>query len=148
MCWRQHEDRASGPFGFAHMRAKSLQSCPALCDPVDCSLPGSSVHETIQARTLEWVAIFFSKGSSRPRDQACISYVSYTGRQVLHHQYHLGGLSSVFPQDWASLLAHMVKNPPAIWETCVQSLGWEDSGEGHGYPLQYSCLENPMDRGA
>ena len=47
---------------------KSLQSCPTLCDPMDCSLPGSSVHGTLQARTLEWVAISSSRGSSRPRD--------------------------------------------------------------------------------
>ena len=40
--------------------AKSLQSCPTLCDPVDCSLPGFSVHGILQARTLEWVAISFS----------------------------------------------------------------------------------------
>ena len=42
----------------------------------------------------------------------------------------------------------MVKNLPAVWETWVQSLGWENPGEGHGNPLQYSCLENSMDRGA
>ena len=40
------------------------QSCPTLCDPVDCSLPGSSVHGILQARVLEWVAISFSRGSS------------------------------------------------------------------------------------
>ena len=40
------------------------------------------------------------------------------------------------------------QNLPAMQETQVQSLGWEDSGEGNGNPLQYSCLENPMDRGA
>ena len=40
--------------------AKSLQSCPTLCDPTDCSLPGFSVHGILQARTLEWVAISFS----------------------------------------------------------------------------------------
>ena len=41
----------------------------------------------------------------------------------------------------------MVKNLPAMWETWVRSLGQEDSpGEGNGNPLQYSCLENPMDR--
>ena len=46
----------------------------------------------------------------------------------------------------ASLLAQMVKN---LQETQVRSLGWEDSpGEGNGDPLQYSCLENPKDRGA
>ena len=40
--------------------AKSLQSCPTLCDPIDCSPPGSPVPGILQARTLEWVAIFFS----------------------------------------------------------------------------------------
>ena len=40
--------------------AKSLQSCPTLCDPMDCSLPGSSAHGIFQARVLEWVAIAFS----------------------------------------------------------------------------------------
>ena len=40
------------------------QSCPTLCDPVDCSPPGSSIHGILQARILEWVAISFSRGSS------------------------------------------------------------------------------------
>ena len=40
------------------------QSCPTLCDPVDCSLSGSSIHGILQARILEWVAISFSRGSS------------------------------------------------------------------------------------
>ena len=44
------------------------QSCPTLCDPMDCSLPGSSVHGIFQARVLEWVAISFSRASSPPRD--------------------------------------------------------------------------------
>ena len=48
------------------------QSCPTLCDPMDCSLPGSSVYEISQAQTLEWVAISFSRGSSWTRDQTCI----------------------------------------------------------------------------
>ena len=49
----------------------------------------------------------------------------------------------------ASLVAQTVKNLPAMWETRVQSLGRQDlPGEGNGYPLQYSCLENSMDRGA
>ena len=45
------------------------QSCLTLCDPVDCSPPGSSVHGILQARILEWGAIAFSRGSSRPRDR-------------------------------------------------------------------------------
>ena len=43
----------------------------------------------------------------------------------------------------ASLVAKMVNNLPAMWETWVQSLGWKIPGEGNGNPLQYSCLENP-----
>ena len=49
------------------VHAKSSQSCPTLCNPVDCSPPGSSVHGILQARTLEWAAIFSSRGSFQPR---------------------------------------------------------------------------------
>ena len=53
--------------------AKSLQSCPSLCDPIGGSLPCSSVHGILQARMLEWVAIPFSRGSSQSRDQTKVS---------------------------------------------------------------------------
>ena len=63
-----------------HVCASSVaQSCPTLCDLTDCSLPGSSVHGISQARRLERAAIFFFRGSSRPRDQSHISCVSCTG---------------------------------------------------------------------
>ena len=52
------------------------QLCPTLCDPMDCSLPGSSVHGILQARVLEWGAIAYSKGSSRPRDPTRISRIA------------------------------------------------------------------------
>ena len=55
------------------VKVKVAQSCPTLCDPMDCSLPHSSVHGIFQARVLEWVAISFSRGSSRPRDRTQIS---------------------------------------------------------------------------
>ena len=55
------------------VRVKSLQSCPTLCDPMDCSLLGSSVHGILQARILRWVAMPSSRGSS----------------QVLYHSCHL-----------------------------------------------------------
>ena len=48
-------------FNLALCCIQSLQSCPTLCDPIDYSLPGSSVHGILQARTLEWVAIAFSR---------------------------------------------------------------------------------------
>ena len=50
-----------------------VKSCPTLCDPMDCSPPGSSVHGIFQARVLEWVAISSSRGSSRPRDWTHVS---------------------------------------------------------------------------
>ena len=46
------------------VRAKALQLCPSLCDPMDCDLLGSSVHEILQARILGWVATRSSRGSS------------------------------------------------------------------------------------
>ena len=49
------------------------QSCLTLCDPMDCSPPGSSIHGILQARVLEWVAIPFSRGSFQPRDQTSVS---------------------------------------------------------------------------
>ena len=52
------------------------QSCLTLCDPIDYSLPGSSVHEILQARILEWIAIPFSRGSPRPRDQTWVSGIA------------------------------------------------------------------------
>ena len=57
----QSRPRSQRPkFGAAAAEAKSLQSCPTLCDPIDGSLPGSPVPRILQARTLEWVAISFS----------------------------------------------------------------------------------------
>ena len=52
------------------------QSCPTLCNTLDCSPPGSSVHGFLQARILEWVAISPSRGSSQLRDRTWVSYVS------------------------------------------------------------------------
>ena len=63
--WMEEEGRASEMTGWTRGRskdaaAKSLQSCPTLCDPIDGSPPGSAVPGILQARTLEWVAISFS----------------------------------------------------------------------------------------
>ena len=64
------------------------QSCPTLCNPMDSSPPGSSVHGILQARILEWIiTIPFSRGSSQPRDQTQISCI---GRQILYHLNHQG----------------------------------------------------------
>ena len=58
------------------------QSCPTLCDPMDCRLSSSSVHGILQARVLEWVAISFFRGSSGPRDRLSFFCI---GRQILYH---------------------------------------------------------------
>ena len=55
---------------------QSFQSCPTLCDPMDCSPPGSSVHGVLQARIVGWVAISFSRGSSWPRDQTWVCCIA------------------------------------------------------------------------
>ena len=60
------------------MKVLVTQSCLTLCNPRDCSPPGSSVLGILQARILEWVAIPFSTGSSRPRDQTWVSHIAGT----------------------------------------------------------------------
>ena len=67
--------------------ATAAQSC-ILCDPMECSLPGSSVHGILQARILEWVAISFSRGSSQPRDGTQVHHC----RQILYHLRQQGRL--------------------------------------------------------
>ena len=58
------------------VKALVAQLCPTLCDHMDCSPPGSSVHGILQARVLEWVAISFSRGSSWPRDRTQVSCIA------------------------------------------------------------------------
>ena len=72
--WAFHQHETSCP-GFSCRKVKVLltQSCPTLCDPKDCSPPGSSVCGILQSRIQEWVAISFSRGSSQPRDWMWVS---------------------------------------------------------------------------
>ena len=67
---------------FPHCRSKAKSVVPTLCDPMDRSLPRSSIHRIFQARVLEWVAISFSRGSSWPRDRTQVS--------MLYHLSHQG----------------------------------------------------------
>ena len=99
-----------------------------LC-PMDCSLPGSSVHEISQARILEWIAISFSRGSSRLRERtgdtalqadALPSELPGSGRSAGK------GIGYPVQYSWASLVAQLVKNLPAKQETGFRFLGWED----------------------
>ena len=66
------------------VRAKSLQSCPTLCDP-SVALQAPLSMGILQARILEWIAMPSSRGSSQPRDRTCIFYISGAGRWLLHH---------------------------------------------------------------
>ena len=72
------------------------QSCPTLCNPMDCSLQGSSVHGIFQATVLKWIAISFSRGSSQPRDWTWVSrivgrrFTIWTTREgVLFQDHHI-----------------------------------------------------------
>ena len=76
------------PMDCTAAAAKSLQSCPTLCDPIDGSPPVSPVPGILQARTLEWVAISFSRGSSQSRDQTQAGLLHC--RQILHQLSHKG----------------------------------------------------------
>ena len=91
--------------------AQSLSRVQLFCDPMDCTLPGSSVHGIIQARILEWVEITSSRESSQPRDRACISCVSCVGRQILgklptHCTLYL--ISLIFLITWKHLVNLLV----------------------------------------
>ena len=114
------------------MKVKSqsevAQSFPTLRNPMDCSLPGSSVHGIFQARVLEWGAIAFSVGS------VCIIVISYSFKKNQHFiknvdYYHTleNGRFGIIGLNLNSFNVYL--------------------GEGNGTPLQYSCLENPMDGG-
>ena len=102
------------------------RSCPTPRDPMNYSLPGSSVHGVLQARILEWVSISLSRGSSQiklvsPALQ-CRFFNYWTTREVPPFLNYLKNVMN----DWFSLMVQMVKHLPTMWETRVQSLGWED----------------------
>ena len=80
------------------------QSCPTLCDPMDCSPPGSSVLGILQARLLEGVSTSGCRGSSRPRDRTHVSCVS-----VLYHYRHQGS-----PQKMLVTSEYLVA--PVLWQ--------------------------------
>ena len=111
------------------VHAKSLQSCPTVCDPMDGSPPGFSVHGILQIKIPEWVFMPSSRGSSWSRDWTL---------SLLHWQE--GSLSPVFPGGSVS---------KTDWSACsVGDLGlipgsWRSPGEGNGSPLQYSHLRIP-----
>ena len=62
--------------GPKESESEVAQMCPTFCEPMDCSLTGSSVHGIFQARVLEWIAISFSRGPSRPRNRTGVSRIA------------------------------------------------------------------------
>ena len=75
-CWMERwslEKQGSPQTLYVESESEVAQSCPTLWDLMDCSLPGSSLHGILQARVLEWIAISFSRGSSRPRNWTLVS---------------------------------------------------------------------------
>ena len=89
-------------FYILGLKVKFTQSCPSLWDPMDCSLPGSSVHWILRARILEWVAIPFSQGSSQLRDWTQVSHIVgriFTIWATREAQEYWSGLSIPSPTD-------------------------------------------------
>ena len=92
------------------------KSCSTLCNPMDCSLPGSFVHGILQARILQWVCHLFSRGSSQPREWTHVSCISFLGRRILYR--------------WATWEALSIEN-----HTGPPSLSMFLSGDIHNYDL-------------
>ena len=107
--------------------AQSLQSCLTLCNPMNCSLPCSSVHGILQARILEWVSMHSSRGSSQSRDRTRICWASGEA----HNLPHLLLVTFIFPSGtpvkiltsgfhysylfWLFLTSFF---PNALWDSC------------------------------
>ena len=107
------------------MKVLVTQSCPTLCDPMDCSPPGSSVHGILQARILESFPIYLDfPGSSANKESAC----NLGDSGLIPGSERSPGKWMGYPlqYSWASLVVQMVKNLPAMLETWVWSQGWED----------------------
>ena len=135
--------------------AKSLQSCPILCDPIDGSPPGSPISGILQAKTLEWVAISFSNAGKG----------KVKGKSLRHVQLFLTPWTAayqVLPSMGFSRQEYWSGEPLSslLWwlsgkefagnagdQSSIPASG-RSSGEGSKNPLQYSCLGNNTDREA
>ena len=102
---------------------------PTLCDPMDCSPPGSSIHGTSQARILEGVSVSFSRGSSQHRNCTHISCLA-------------GSFFTTKPSGKPKGFCQCRRHRRLKFNPWVRKI----PKGGNGNPLQYSCLENPMDR--
>ena len=108
--------------GMCQSACVHAQLCPTLCDPMDCSPPGSSVHGILQTRILEWVAMPLSKESSWSRDQSHISCVScIAGRfftwQAKMHSFSFQFLSQTYFKSYKTFLLTLFEGK----ETCCST---------------------------
>ena len=126
------------------------QSCPTLCNPMDCSLRGSSVHRIFQTRILQWVAIPFFMGSSQPRDKTRVSHIAGTCfiLYCLSHppQFKNKGKTNNPTEKWAKTLnryfsKYIVGGSDSKESACnagnpglIPGMG-RSPGEGSGNPL-------------
>ena len=101
------------------------QSYPTLYDPTDCSLSSFSVHGILQARSPEWVAISYSRGSSQPRDRTHVSCVSCFDRQIIYH--------------WAKWEAHLLNNKE-MWSVINRMMPRFDDRFENSWKYYYNNL--------
>ena len=113
------------------------KSCPTFCDAMVCSPPGSSVHGISQARILKWIAISFSRGSSWPRDQTCVSCI---GPGILLPLSHLGS----HDRSWGRINCigpEQQSNRPQYSSRCHSWVGCEQKkGAISSQPLTQDAL--------
>ena len=156
--------------------AKSLQSCPTLCDPTDGSPPDSTIPGILQARTLEWVAISFSIHGATEflykklwfiiLKRLVVNYfflfklwlICLLQLPILRVQFIPPSLVSLIDfvyflkqtlLEYLDVPGSAIKNPSAMQDTKDSISGSGRSpGKGNGNPLWYSCLGNPRDKGA
>ena len=117
------------PFSYAKKLHRwcvlSLFSRVRLCDPMDCSLGGSSIHGILQARILKWHAMPSSRGSSQSRDRPCISYISCIGKEARYvpvkNSITQEALQKVTWESLASCLSLSAQSQPfSPWSCSLQ----------------------------
>ena len=118
--------------------AQSLQSCLTLGDPMDYSPPDSSVHGIFQARILDWFAIAFSRGSSRPKDGTSLSCVSCIGRWSLYHR--------AIRETPSLQSAHSLMNSSAVHPGMPKASSGQVTNGGSHTPLSTEALRGQANR--
>ena len=138
--WAFPAQRVALSVSVSESESQVAQSCPTLCDPMDCSLPGSSIHGVFQARILEWVAISFSSRSSRPRDWTQVSRIAGRGFTVWATSPVTWVLNGILSASWDAI---GWEREGAAQERRVPRAFGKDVGPcGHWYPRDASGVYN------